>query len=190
MTCSTKTMSWIMIPVILGFFLGSILVRVQLDVSTDLRTINVGGATGRALVVYHPGLSDFQEDVTLAYVEGLVEAGWACDLTTASRQTPMNLENYNLLVLGAPTYEWRPASPIKRYIERIEDPARVPVALILTGGGSTAKAASLFVEYVESEGGQVVEMLEIWQGAPNEERHGISDPLEIARQAGATLELP
>ncbi len=188
--CSPKSMSWIMIPLILGFFIGSILVRVQVDVPTGVTTFNPTGSKGSALVVYHPGLSDFQEDVTRAFIEGLVEAGWRCDLTTASRRTPEKLDDYDLLVLGAPTYEWRPASPVKRYVERLGDLGGIPTALILTGGGSTARAASLFVELVQVANGTVIEMLEIWQGAPNEELHGIPDPLVIARRAGAELVLP
>jgi hypothetical protein len=188
--CSTKTMSWIMIPLILGFFLSSIFVRVQLDVATETVTINPTGTTGNALVVYHPGQSSFQKDVTSAFVEGLVGSGWTCDVTTASREAPGELGDYDLLVLGAPTYQWKPASPIRRYIARLGELDRMPTALVLTGGGSTARAASLFVEYVEEANGNVIEMLEIWQGAPNEGLHGISDPLEIATRAGAAVTGP
>ena len=108
----------------------------------------------------------------------------------ASSLSQLTLQAADLLVLGAPTYRFRPASLAMRYIERIGDLASMPVALLLTGAGSTALAASIFVEQVEAANGTVIEMLEIWQAAPNEETHGISDPSEIARRAGAAIVLP
>lgn len=188
--CSTKLMPWIMIPLIVGFFFGSILIRVELDVTTEMKTINPAGAVGDALVVYHPGQSSFHTDVTNAYVDGLVSSGWRCDVVTASREAPSELSDYDLLVLAAPTYRFRPASSVGRYIERVGDLAGMPTALLLTGAGSTALAASIFVGQVEAANGTVIEIVEIWQAAPNEEIHGISDPVELSRRAGAAITLP
>ena len=33
---------------------------------SEVTTLNAGGATGRVLLVYHPGLSDFQDRVVTA----------------------------------------------------------------------------------------------------------------------------
>jgi len=190
MTCSTKSLSWTMIPVILGFFLGSIVLQTQLDVPGDTLSVNAGGATGRALVVYHPGISDFQEDVTFALVDGLVEGDWACDITTAHRSAPEDVSSYDVLVLGSPTYAWKPASPMQRYVSRLMGAEGKPALLLLTAAGTIAGAFDVFAAEVEAIGGVVVETLPILQAAPNEELHGMSDPLEIARLAGAQFALP
>jgi hypothetical protein len=188
--CSPKTMPWIMLPLVVGFFFGSILVRTQIDVVSDLVTVNGGGATGRALVVYHPGLSSFQADVTRAFVDGLVEGDWHCDLATASRAAPAELDGYDLIVLGAPTYAWKPASPIVRYVRRVGDLGGVATILIMTSAGPISDVLFSFAELVEGANGRVVETLEIRQAAPNEEIHGLSDALEIARRAGAGMAPP
>lgn len=190
MDCSTKSLAWVMIPAVIGFFLGSILLQTQVDVSSGIRVFNDAGSTGRALVVYHPGLSSFQEDVTFALVEGLIDSDWACDVTTAHREAPTDLSAYDALILGAPTYAWEPASSMKRYIARLGDFSGRPVLLLLTAAGATRNATDIFRADVEAAGGRVTEVLEIFQAAPNEELHGIGDPLEIARRAGARLTLP
>ncbi|GAG23029.1 unnamed protein product, partial [marine sediment metagenome] len=59
--CSPKSMSWLLMPLILGFFVTSIFVQVQVSVPSEAVTVNPTGATGTALVVYHPGLSSFQK---------------------------------------------------------------------------------------------------------------------------------
>jgi len=188
--CSPKSMSWIMLPLIVGFFLGSIIAQTQIDVRSDVVTVNGGGAAGRALIVHHPGLSSFHADVMAAFVDGLAERDWQCDRTTASRSAPGDLAGYDLLVLGAPTYAWKPASPIARYIERLGDLGGIPTAVLLTSAGPNAEVVAAFAARVEAANGLVVEALEIRQAAPNEEIHGIPDGLEIARRAGAAVAIP
>ena len=188
--CSPKAMSWIILPLVLGFFLGSIVVRTQIDVASGVAKVNGGGATGRALAVYHPGLSSFHADVMSAFVDGLAERDWRCDLTTASRTAPAGLEGYDLLVLGAPTYAWKPASSIVRYVDRLGDLGGIPTVVLLTSAGPNTEVVAAFGQSVEAANGRVVLALEIRQIAPNEEIHGISDAIEIARCAGAELALP
>lgn len=188
--CGTKPSMWLMAAVGLGLLMGSVLLQVRIDAPTDLVRINPSGSTGTALVVYHPGLSSFQEDVTLAFADGLVASGWACDVTTASRRAPHDLDLYDLLVLGAQAYEWRPACPVRRYVERLGDLAELATALLVTGAGSTDRAVELLEDHVADAGGKVVERLELWQAAPNESVHGIADAEEIARARGAALTLP
>ena len=65
--------------------------------------------------------------ITRAFSEGLVSNGWRVDVTTASKEAPTDLTGYDLLVLSAPTYDWVPAKPIQRYLERLGDLGGQPV---------------------------------------------------------------
>ncbi len=188
--CSPKSMIWWMLPVMLGFFMTSIFVQVQTSVPSEVVMVNPDGVIGTALVVYHPGLTSFQKDVTFAFVGGLVLNDWHCDVTTASREAPTDLDGYELLVLGAPTYAFKPAGPIKRYLESVGDLDGLPTVVFVTGAGTTERSASLLVDNVLETNGNVIELLELWQVAPNEEIHGISDAMEIAEMAGASIVLP
>jgi len=188
--CSTKSMGWLIIPLILGFFVTSIFIQVQIEDPTEVLTVNPNGATGTALVAYHAGLTSFQRDVTLAFARGLASNDWRCELTTVSRDAPTDLSAYDLLVLGTPAYAFKPAGPVMRYLERLGDLGGLPTALIATGGGTTAPTMSALANGVEEANGTTIELLELWQVAPNEEMHGISDAIEIAEQTGASIELP
>jgi hypothetical protein len=188
--CSPKSIAWWMLPLILGFFMSSLFVQVQTPVPSELVTVNADGATGTALVVYHPGLNAFQKDATFAFVDGLVSGNWKCEVTTASRVTQTDLSTYDLLVLGAPTYAFKPADPIKRYLEAVGDLRGVPTVLVITGAGSTARAAALLADYVTGANGTLLEILELWQAAPNEEKHGISGAMEVAELVGTSITLP
>jgi len=188
--CSTKSMGWLMIPLILGFFVTSIFVQVQIEDPSETTCVNPTGGTGTALVAYHPGLTSFQRDVALAFAHGLVSSDWRCDVTTVSREAPTDLSGYDLLVLGTPAYAFKPAGPVMRYLKRLGDLGGLPTMLIVTGAGTTAPAASVLADAVAEANGTTIELLELWKMAPNEEMHGISDAIEIAERAGAAIQLP
>jgi hypothetical protein len=108
-------------------------------------------------------------------------------MTTASRATPTDLSAYGLLVLGAPSYNWQPARPTLAYLGRLGDLKGMPVALVISGGGMTDRALKILSDRVAQAHGRIVEALEIWTARPNAERHGLADPREIMRRAGARL---
>ena len=156
----------------------------------DVRAMNEGGAAGKALIVYHPGGSDFQETANTAFAEGLVDAGWEVHITTASSQAPADLSSYDLLVLGSPVYSGAPAKPVKTYLERLGDLAGKPTVAILSAGGNTVEAEVVTRTLIEEANGDIVKLLVLWTFAPNEEMYGISDPAEIMKREASQLPLP
>ena len=163
---------------------------VNLQVVSEVEVLNPEGDKGTALVVYHPGKSDFQEKVNHAFAEGLVSNGWRMEITTASSQAPTDLSNYDLLVLGAPTYDWAPAKRTQRYLKGLGDLGGQPTVIIISGAGSTDRSVSIMEKLVQEANGNLVKSLPLWTMAPNEEMYGISDPVEIATQAGKEIPLP
>ena len=157
---------------------------------SDIQVINVDGTGGIALVVYHPGISSFHEDVTLAFVDGLVSNDWRVELTTASEQTPANLSGYDLLVLGGPGYGDEPAVPVTEYVSRVGDFGGIETVLIITAAGSGAAAMDILETQVQETNATVVLSLLLYLISPNEEQYGSTDPLEIATNAGEELPLP
>jgi hypothetical protein len=84
-------------------------------------TLNPTGSAGRALLVFHPGLSDFPDRIVTAFADGLLQSGWRIDRTTASRQAPADAKAYDLIVLGSPVYASAAAMPPQDYIARVGD---------------------------------------------------------------------
>jgi len=154
------------------------------DVVSEVKVLNPEGEGGTALVIYHPGLSDFQYKVTLAFAQGLVSNGWRVEITTASSQAPADLTRYDLLVLGSPTYGGKPAPSIERYLSRVGDLGHKRIAIIGTGAGSNPATESM-KSLAQAANGSVVESLTFFTMAPNE-----GDPVEMATQAGKEVPLP
>lgn len=160
------------------------------EVVSEVGILNPEGDTGTALVVYHPGRSDFQEKVTYAFAEGLVSNGWRVEITTASSQAPTDLAGYGLLVLGGPTYWFAPNRPIRRYLSRLGDLGGQPTVAIITAMGAGGRSISIMEKQVREANGDLVKSLILYTVRPNEDLYGINDAVEIATQAAREILLP
>lgn len=138
------------------------------EVVTPLSTVNASGSTGRALLVFHPGMSDFPQRITTAFADGLAQAGWRVDRTTASRQAVAELSAYDLIVLGSPVYANSPAKPLADYVRRIADFSGKPVVLVYTAAGDASVALQSSAAIVSERHGKVVGRFGYTTQRPNE----------------------
>ena len=121
----------------------------------------------------------FQPLVLRAFAEGLQSHDWQVDMTTASRATPVNVSAYDLLVLGAPSYNWQAARPTLAYLGRLGDLKGMPVALVISGGGMTDRALKIMSDHVTQAHGRIVEAIEIGPLGRTPSATVRSDPQEI-----------
>ncbi|HEU5260851.1 MAG TPA: hypothetical protein VFU41_05430 [Gemmatimonadales bacterium] len=143
--------------------------RTNQQVVSGVTVVNPEGAGGKALVVYHPGLSDFQERVTGAFVAALVTRGWRVEQTTASSRAPTDLSGYDLLVVGGPTYWFTPAYSVRRYVARLGDLRGKPTAILITGAGAVSRSRSVMERQVRAAHGEIVVSLALTTMRPNDE---------------------
>lgn len=168
--------------------------RINADIVTPVTETNPDGTAGKALMVYQPGLTDFQAKVTAGFGEGLAEAGWRVFTTTASDQAPSELAGYDVVVLGAPVYGGAPGKPLTRYIERVSDFADKPVIVLLTAGGDARPAIGLTEQAVVRRHGRPVGSLGLTTNRPNDAGNEFTGSnaeraVEVARKAGRTFRL-
>lgn len=160
------------------------------ETAAPVRSLNGGsGSAGRALIVHHPGESHRHTTFQEALAEGLIAQGWRVDLAAANSAAPTNLTPYRLLVLGCPSYNFKPAAPLLRYLARVGDLAGKPVLIVVSGGGLTEPAARRLNQMARDAHGEVIRMVEVWVRRDNRERHGLSDPIAVMRRVGETLEV-
>jgi len=169
--------------VIVASVLGFILFKINSDYTSEIQVMNPEG-TQTALIVYHPGFSSFMKDSAEALADGLVESDWRVEITTASSQAPTDLSGYSLLVLGSPVYGGNPSETIKRHLERIGDLEGIPIVLLVTSAGSDGGAEATMQQTVEDHNGMILQVISLYDTAPNE---GGMDPLDLAEQAGRDL---
>jgi flavorubredoxin len=185
-----STMGLITVLVILVAAVGLSYLWLNKEVVSEVEVRNPGGNAGTALVVYHPGKSDFHNRVTSGFVEGLVSNGWRVEITTASTQAPTDLSGYDLLVLGGPTYWFTPNRPIRRYLSRLGDLGGQRTITIITAMGAGERSTSIMEKQVREANGNLVNALILYTTRPNEDLYGINDAVEIATRAAKEIALP
>jgi hypothetical protein len=149
---------------------GWTLFQTNREVASPVEVENPDGS-GRALVVYHPGITDFQQRVSQAFAAGLVAGGWRVELVTASREAPVEVSRYDLVAVGAPTYWWAPARPLRRYLDRLHDLEGKRVVVLITGAGATSRSQRITEESVRAHHGTIIASHAFYTMAPNREEN-------------------
>jgi hypothetical protein len=176
--------------VLLVAWQGLLSLVVNAEVTSDVELLNPSGSAGTALLVYHPGKSGYQKMLIRAFSEGLVSNGWRVEVATASKNAPTDLSGKDLLVLSAPTYDWMPAKPIQRYVERLGDLSGQPTAVIISAAGTTTLSLPKMEELVKDANGDLVASHALWTLVPNRLTYGIDDAEEIMRREAKAILVP
>lgn len=134
------------------------------EVLTQTVVLNSGG-TKTALVIYHPGITDFAHNATYSFADGLISSGWRVEIATASPQAPTSLSNYSLLVLGWPIYDFNPGPTITNQIHRMGNlNGTNTVIMVIAGGMDPLNAQANMGKIVENANGTVLETLQAFRG--------------------------
>lgn len=129
------------------------------EVSSPIETLNASGAKA-ALVIYHPGTTDFARNITYTYAEALAAAGWRVDIATVSAETPTDLSNYSLLVLNWAIYDLNPAPTINNYVQRVGNLNNINTTVItISGGLDPFNAKDAMNRIVQDANGNIVQSL-------------------------------
>jgi flavorubredoxin len=189
---------WIALLVVLVLFVVVVLLDYgrNKEVVSEIKSLNPEGDGGTALVVYHPGKSDFQHRVFSGFVEGLVSRGWRVEITTPSFRAPTDLSGYDLLVLGGPTYWFTPNRPIRRYLSRLGDLGGQRTVTIITALGAGERSTSVMEKQVREANGDLVNALLLYKMRPNDDDNYIDSQqnqalaVEMATQVAEEVPLP
>jgi hypothetical protein len=123
-----------------------------------------------ALVIYHPGLTDFARNITYTYAEGLASKGWRVEIATASPQAPTNISKYSLLVLCWAIYDFNPAPTITAQIHRIGNLNGVNTTIIAIGGGlDPLNAPKAMNKIVQDANGTIIQQLTSFRSQHNQD---------------------
>jgi hypothetical protein len=136
------------------------------EVPIQTQVLNEDGAKV-ALVIYHPGLTDFARNVTYTYAEALVSSGWQVEIATASPQAPTDISRYSLLALIWPIYDFNPAPTVTNQIHRIGNLNGINTTIVAIGGGLDLNAPNAMNKLVQDANGTIVQSLTSYRSQHN-----------------------
>ncbi|MBP2045727.1 flavodoxin family protein [Methanobacterium aggregans] len=93
-----------------------------------------GAVTGKALIVYDPGLSGNTKNVASSMANDLKAKGYEVVLAGPKSSDASKLSGYSILMVGSPTYGGKPSGTINSYLEGLNLPENITVGVYSTGG--------------------------------------------------------
>ncbi len=151
------------------------------------RTGNTYGAANAAAYYLDADLLQVKAPQYGLTIEGQGLAGEHADAqltTTPIQHEPVDLSRYDLIVLCAPIWWFRPAVPLWSFVEK-HDLSGKPVFLIMTGNSRYKEELTQpFVALVEKQNGHFLDMLFVrrgrffWQKTPDEVNQEVIEFLE------------
>lgn len=107
--------------------------------ATDSTVLDpAGAATGKALVVYNPGLSGVPKNAATLIANDLRTRGYEVVLAGVKSQAAEDVSGYDVIVAGGPIYGGKVSPSIYSYLQSLTPPAKAKVGAFAIGG-STAE---------------------------------------------------
>ena len=111
---------------------------VALDVLSSLATGSEkltpdGTVTGKALVVYDPGVSGTAKDAATKIANGLKAGGYEVTLAGVKSAAAADVTGYDVIVAGGPVYAGKVGSSVYSYLDDLQAPDNAKVGAFATG---------------------------------------------------------
>jgi hypothetical protein len=137
-------------------------------------------ADHKAIIIFNPDpLFNLDEKVCIAFAEGLED--YKISTTVVSYDlVDSSLDDYDLIVLCANTYNWSPDWKISGFIKKHNELKGKNCVAITLGSGSTARASRKHEENIKEKGGILLGSKTYWLLRPNDETRMEESNVEVA----------
>ncbi len=114
--------------------MGCVMLDAMSNTATGSQTLSpAGNVTGKALVVYDPGITGAAKKAAEAVSGDLRDRGYAVDLAGVKSPAAADASGYDVIVVGGPTFEGNISRSIKTYLGSLEPSQDAKVGVFATG---------------------------------------------------------
>jgi len=110
-----------------------------------------GTTTGKALIVYDPGLSGGTKTAATYMAEDLKAKGYEVKLASVKSGNLSDLSGYNFLIVGSPTYGAKPTEPITSYLNSLENTDNITTGVYALSAGDKNDAEIVMKDILENK---------------------------------------
>lgn len=145
---------WVIIGIILGIVILICVVVWLMSYSGSSASEILkphGNTTGKALVVYDPGLSGGIRTAATYMAEDLKAKGYEVRLASVKSGNLSDLSGYDFLIVGSPTYGAKPTEPITSYLNSLENSGNIMAGVYALSAGNTQDAEIVMAEILENK---------------------------------------
>ncbi len=122
---------------------------------TEVSTFGDTNTKGEIFVAYRPGLTNYQKETNDLIVEELVNKNWTVKTTTISSGTPINLTEFEYIIIIAPIYAGKVHPNVKTYLNSL-DLKQTQVLGIAISGGKDPKSMQNLRGHIQTANGKLI----------------------------------
>lgn len=148
---------WTIIGIVVGIIVIIIIILVAAYLvsnsrSSDSETIKPDGSiTGKAIIVYDPGLSGGTKTAANYIAEDLKSKGYEVKLAGVRSSDVADISGYDILIVGSPTYGAKPTGPITSYLEGLKNPGNITAGVYALAGSDTQDSNVIMAEMLKNK---------------------------------------
>ncbi|MBM4241482.1 MAG: hypothetical protein FJ150_07480 [Euryarchaeota archaeon] len=114
-----------------------------------------GKITGKALIVYDPGLTGGTKTAALYMAEDLKSKDYEVKVAGVRSSDAANVSGYDILIVGSPTYGANPTGPIKSYLNGLKLPEDITIGVYSLAGSNTQDSNLVMAQILKDKSIQV-----------------------------------
>lgn len=123
-----------------------------------------------AIIIFDPDpIYDLDAQVASEMAKGFNDRKINATVASVSIAESISLRDYDLVVLIANTYNWRPDRMISKYIAKSKYLLHKKVAALTLGAGSTKSASRKLTSLIDEQGAELIASEMLWLLKPNDE---------------------
>lgn len=162
----------IVVVVALAGFAGMacIMFDVMSNTATGSETLTpAGNVTGKALVVYDPGVSGAAKTAAGKIAADLQAKGYKVELAGVKSQPAADASGYDVIVVGGPTYAGNASSSVQAYLKTLAPGDDARVGVFATGSTEINDEATLRKQVCSLPADSQLEIREVMKIAQGED---------------------
>jgi len=86
---------------------------------TEISIFGDENTRGEILVLYRPGITNFQKDLNDNAIDETIKRNWTTSSTTISSQTITNLTKFEYVIIITPVYEQKIHDDVSKYLKKV-----------------------------------------------------------------------
>ena len=114
-----------------------------------------GKVTGKALIVYDPGLSGGTKSAAFHMAKVLKSKSYEVRVAGVRSSDADNLSGYDVLIVGSPTYGAKPTGPIESYLKSLKRPENITIGVYSLSGGDVDDSNLVMAQILKDKSLQV-----------------------------------
>lgn len=163
---------------------GALTIYVEVPRKAKMEQYGFRNGSFKAIVLYDPDpIYNLDAQVCRSFAEGFVKQGGYVDICSVAGMDKIDgLEDYDLYVFCANTYNFSPNFSIKKVIRGISSLKNKQTVAITVGSGSTKRAKRVLEDVIKGQEAILLASEEFWLFRPNDESRLDDDNVLLAKE--------